>query len=182
MVGLTTEMMSNNKFKPATLRAWESGKHAGLTESSAEHVVNRLAEFGVNCTLEWLLFGMGEAPSHIGLIGERAKLLENDYPNLIGTSILDESMSPIYNEGDRVLATPVEVAPNKSYLNQDFLITQKHTGKDIVRTLASFKDSSVEVKDASNTKEQIPLDDIKKWGIVSIRLVYIPPMEQINDR
>ena len=67
-------------------------------------------------------------------------------------------------------------------LNQDFLITQKHTGKDIVRTLASFKDSSVEVKDASNTKEQIPLDDIKKWGIVSIRLVYIPPMEQINDR
>ena len=63
MAGFTREKFANNYAIPAgTLQGWECGRFGGLTESGAKRFIKAIREAGIQCSQDWLLFGIGPAP------------------------------------------------------------------------------------------------------------------------
>ncbi len=63
--------LSRNKFSKrhkaleitvSTLQNWEDARYGGLTEKGARKLIEAFACEGIQCSLQWLLFGIGEAP------------------------------------------------------------------------------------------------------------------------
>ena len=63
--------LSRNKFSQrhkdleltvSTLQNWEDARYGGLTEKGGRKLIEAFAREGVQCSLQWLLFGTGEAP------------------------------------------------------------------------------------------------------------------------
>lgn len=66
--------LSRNKFSKrhkdleltvSTLQNWEDARYGGLTEKGARKLIEAFAKEGINCSLQWLLFGIGDAPPEI---------------------------------------------------------------------------------------------------------------------
>ncbi|HCU04982.1 MAG: hypothetical protein A2X77_03940 [Gammaproteobacteria bacterium GWE2_42_36] len=45
-----------------TLKGWENGKHGGLTKKRAEFFTEVFKNDGVECAVEWLMYGIGDGP------------------------------------------------------------------------------------------------------------------------
>lgn len=104
-----------------TLIGWEVARHGGLTENGAHKVINCMLSQGVKCTLEWLLYGIGEGPSvnvnynDISLSpAKKTLLLSNEdkqiiqelmffkmhHTDTLDYVVTDDSMSPHYQRND----------------------------------------------------------------------------------
>lgn len=106
-----------------TLQNWETNKNGGLGEERAAKVVNLLKQAGVQCTFEWMLHGIGTAPTiadptsnitsttplessksdELTLIAKELNLLREHYPQQIMDMIVgDDGMEPIYVVGEYI--------------------------------------------------------------------------------
>lgn len=50
-------------IKVTTQRSWEQGCATGLTEQGARRIITALQKEGLNCSISWLLYGKGPAPT-----------------------------------------------------------------------------------------------------------------------
>lgn len=98
-----------------TFKGWELGRFGGLTRSGARRVCARLAEAGVNCTLDWLLDERGAPPEvtfqsatpqpasdqNQDLTAE-LNLFHQHFPGALDYTVTDDSMYPQFKMGDVV--------------------------------------------------------------------------------
>lgn len=108
-----------------TLLNWEYARYGGLSMKGAYALQEIFQEEGIlNCTIEWLLHGIGETPTlmysyqHLNheknlskkpsveseneKIKKEINLFYIHHPNAIHTIIEDDLMQPYYNRGDYV--------------------------------------------------------------------------------
>lgn len=99
-----------------SLKVWESTKIEKIRPEGAQKALNTFKTLGVNCSLEWLLYGKGEFPSFVevpspspdNLLTEEEKIYkELNYfkalhSNSVSLLITDTSMAPFYEPGDIV--------------------------------------------------------------------------------
>lgn len=100
-----------------TLQNWEQARNKGLTEESAKRLLQAYRHEGIECSLEWLLFGMGEKPtspfdrhkiipskniSENENITKELQFFQELNGDVISTTITDDSMSPCFWTGDIV--------------------------------------------------------------------------------
>lgn len=113
-----------------TLNYWEKGLEAGLTEKGAERVVSAFRKFGIYCTVNWLLHGLGSSPQissryyssndqtilqndqtlnsgfQDDAINEEIAYLYERYTNFVHFQVEDDGMLPLYSMGDYVAGYP----------------------------------------------------------------------------
>lgn len=110
-----------------TLKGWELGRHGGLTVKGTEKVIQRIAQEGVHCTLDWLLYEIGAGPTVITdfiktkafwnpehlpanfssfeeekLIAEELQIFRQHYRHTIDFIVQDDGMLPLYRNGNYV--------------------------------------------------------------------------------
>jgi len=108
-------------IKINTLKGWEVGRHGGLTEKGAVKILNILEQEGVNCSLDWLLYGIGKGPtiaekfeseqeevkepashereSEDKQIIDELLFFRQNHTNSIDLILEDDSMEPCYTKG-----------------------------------------------------------------------------------
>jgi len=180
----------------STLQSWEDVRWKGLTEKGAQKLVKAFKEEGLEVTVEWLMFGIGENPleneefiapsflnknfqlSEDSIITQELNLFHKLNPNSIDTIITDDGMVPWLKPGDHVAG--------KCYFENDMeiaigspCILQTATGITLVRMLHSGSDTGLYTLSCANpnatVKEPI-MKDIKLFSaapIIWIRKVSI---------
>lgn len=104
-----------------TYKSWELGRYGGLPRDGAETVIKKVAQEGVLCSLEWLLYEKGIVPQVTYLISEDINKSENDtslsdeqkitqelllfkkhHTDILHCHIMDDGMHPYFEQGDVV--------------------------------------------------------------------------------
>lgn len=106
----------------STLRNWINDRGSGLSEKGAKKIINFVVQKGINCSLSWLMTGIGPLPrfdqtlrseirdSEAYLSAENGykklsqeyNLFLDSYPNSIITVFEDDSMEPFYKAGEHL--------------------------------------------------------------------------------
>ena len=120
ITGLTAkELGERNHIPLATLKSWEAASKASLTEKGAHRIVDALQNEGVDCSVAWLLHGIGAQPRLATEKEERVladlprkeyivareteiKHFYNTYKNAVIIEVEDDAMLPFYRPGDVV--------------------------------------------------------------------------------
>jgi DNA-binding transcriptional regulator YiaG len=147
----TREVFSEKSGIPInTLQNWEQSRHSGLIERGAKKIIQALDNAGIPCSLEWLLYGIGESPAspfetqryltEAEIIAEELELFHRLNPNAIDMVIKDDSMLPYYWLGDTVAG--------KRYTGEDIkktvglaCIVETITGGVLIRFLEEAEES-----------------------------------------
>lgn len=150
VLGMSREQFSvASKISASSLQNWEQERNKGLTETGARRLVQAFREEGADCTIEWLLYDIGEKPMapfskttmkellkspDEEIIAKELKLYHELNPNSVDTVILDDGMSPVFWPGDYVAG--------KRYFNEEInktiglpCIVELETGELLVRML-----------------------------------------------
>lgn len=151
VLGLTRKEFSRKSaISASSLQNWEQNRlEKGLTEAAAQRLVKAFREEGADCTIEWLLYDIGEKPSSPfskqtmksllkspdeEIIAKELKLYHELNPNSIDTVVSDDGMSPMCWPGDYVAG--------KRYIGEDIkktiglpCIVELETNELIVRML-----------------------------------------------
>lgn len=123
----TREVFSKKSGIPLnTLQNWEQSRHSGLIERGAKKIILALDDAGIKCSLEWLLYGIGEPPlspfaseTHLTeeeIIAEELQLFHRLNINTIDILVNDDSMLPYFWSGD-------------------YAAGKRYTGEDIKKTV-----------------------------------------------
>ena len=138
MAGLRLKDISNKYgVGLSTLKFWENGYGNGLSKKGAAKIITIMRQNGVQCTLEWLLYGVGPKPqlqdvqygkAQAGgdslilredaakyeiLVAEELELFCQHHANSVVMTVSDDGMQPYYSQGDRIgglyVTTAVEI-------------------------------------------------------------------------
>lgn len=99
-----------------TIRNWETARVGGLTENGAEKVIVALKKKGVDCSLEWLLYGKGQSPIETfmladytspietfeSILAKELQLFHQLNSNSVDVIVGDDGMWPCLLVGDHV--------------------------------------------------------------------------------
>lgn len=133
MTGLTRDAFrQKHGISASTIQSWESAKAGGLTERGANRVLPALHKEGIACTIDWLLYGIGNGPQPTSNVllslssqqTEASSLYETRlqhsassedwaiiqelsafrhlHPNAADLLVSDDGMEPHYHVGDYV--------------------------------------------------------------------------------
>lgn len=102
-----------HQIPASTIHNWEIAKYGGLTEKGAIKLIKAFHAEGVPCTVEWLLYGIGEKPSGFFLaekladhspsnLAEELQLFHKNNPNAVDAIIADDGIEPCFTIGDHV--------------------------------------------------------------------------------
>jgi transcriptional regulator with XRE-family HTH domain len=171
MANLTRKEISDRyDLNVNTYKGWEIARFGGLPLDGAKKVINRVAEEGIICSLDWLLYGDGigpiteAVPAHILKNKSELSVLKEIHlykslnKNIIFTEIIDDGMAPLYNKGDYVAGEKKCSCDIDTLVNQNCLV-QLNSGNVIVRKLkkgtekVTYNLSCIN----SNTKEKRPI-------------------------
>jgi hypothetical protein len=115
-----------------TIQNWEDARHGGLTEKGARRFIEVLNSQGINCKLEWLLYGIGQPPEQLATrhqkgivqkitataqtkeldnIAKELMLFYEHIANAVDMIVSDDAMLPRYLPGDHLAG--------KRYFNED---------------------------------------------------------------
>ncbi|TAK76074.1 MAG: hypothetical protein EPO11_04725 [Gammaproteobacteria bacterium] len=121
------QMCENTDININSLKGWEIGRYGGLTWYGAEKIIHQVAKEGVQCSSDWLMYGIGAGPSvQTGFvdtdiqppatltiatestqnedekIANELALFKKQYKNAVDFIVADEGMSPLYHCGEYV--------------------------------------------------------------------------------
>jgi len=112
MLGMTiASFAKKHGIGESTLRHWEKAHLNGLREAGAERIVAALKSEGIDCSLPWLLHGVGEAPKFVSSKSV-SEMTEEEYmqhaintflsdsPDHAVIQLSDNTFSPIYLRHD----------------------------------------------------------------------------------
>lgn len=166
--------------KESTFKSWEQGRFTGLTTTGALRVIETCQKEGVNCTLEWLLYGKGSEPfkngtSHEPLMITRASsspiaqellVFHQLHPNAIDIIISDNSMEPVFSKGDCVAGVRYFGEDIKKLIGLNCII-QLPTGEILVRTLQAGDQPDCYTLSCFNSNTGVELSRFKNAGLFS---------------
>lgn len=128
-----------------TLKYWESARGGGLSKKGANKVADYVALLGIQCSPEWLLHGMGQAPYYTDLqeaekqqtddhehIQQEISLFRELSPGAVTLLIDDDGMEPFYSLGDIVGGVRLEPDSHEAATNHHCIVELK-TGEVICR-------------------------------------------------
>ena len=118
----TRKFEANHGVNASTIKNWESGRGGGLTADGALKLIDAFRKEGIDCTLEWLLYGKGvdpissrqnkvnlessiytaEAATPESAIVQELRLFHQLNPGAIDTIVSDDAMLPLLTPGDYV--------------------------------------------------------------------------------
>lgn len=150
---------SRNKFcekhakygiKIGTLQAWEDARWNGVSEKGAATLVKIFKEEGINITVEWLLFGVGDNPlKHLErfrmasaitkispdeTIAQELRFFHQLNEGAVDTVIADDGLAPWLMPGDRVAGKRLFEQEIEKAIEQPCIV-QTLAGQVIVRWL-----------------------------------------------
>jgi DNA-binding transcriptional regulator YiaG len=172
-------------IKPSTLKNWEDGRFGGLRESSAWQMIEIFTAEGLECTIEWLLLGIGTPPlpdlfpeetptkaEEIRFIQEELRVFRKNYADTVDMIISDNTMRPAYSLGDYVAGI--------RYYEKDFLsvvsgrlcqwpcIVQTRGGETLIRLVEKgSQEGYYRLHTLTASSEEIPLE-IELFSIAPI--------------
>jgi len=187
------EMCEGCDININTLKGWEIARYGGLPLDGAEKVVARVAEEGVTCTLDWLLYEIGIGPQLVtGVtdVGEAEKAsheprsLEEDesrileeillfrkhYKDTIDYAIEDDGMAPHYQVGDYVAGVKHYGEAMHSLIGRDCIV-QSREGRVYLRKLREGTESGRFTLMCSNMQTSI-----KTPVIYNVELAFAAPV------
>jgi transcriptional regulator with XRE-family HTH domain len=115
-----------------TLKGWELGRYGGLTLKGAQKILDRVAQEGVVCTLDWLLHELGSGPNLLKnytktkeinsfsrlnqeqtrwgeeeeQIAQELSLFRSFYQSILEIRVEEDGMLPFYQIGDYLAGVP----------------------------------------------------------------------------
>ena len=123
LLRLTREELSKlSGISINTLQNWERTLNKGISEKGAQRLIEVYRSQGIECTLEWLLHGVGAPPysplqkttiqhrqaSEELSIQQELALFQKLNANALSLNITDDAMLPSYWPGDRVAGCAYE--------------------------------------------------------------------------
>ncbi|MFU8798214.1 MAG: hypothetical protein ACNA7Y_05930 [Gammaproteobacteria bacterium] len=134
-----------------TLRSWESGRYAGLTEKGAKQMVALFRLEGIQCSEGWLLQGRGSIPIILEqsfikdeliappvstdlTLSEEITLFCTHRPQAVSLQISDDGMEPLYCVGDYVAGERFYNDDISSLMGQSCII-ETQGGEKLVRSV-----------------------------------------------
>lgn len=173
----------------SALQSWEDIRWNGLTEKGAHLLAQAFQEEGLQVTVQWLLFGIGEdplgniafpldmpllhtliKPSEKNNIAKELRLFHQHITEGIDTVITDDGLAPWLAPGDYVAG--------KRYFDNDIekaigspCIVQTLAGETLVRMLTSGSDLELYTLACSNpvsTNTQRIIEDIRLFSAAPI--------------
>ncbi len=148
------------QLSQGSIQNWEDARYGGMSENGAIKLVKAYQAEGVNCTLEWLFYGIGAGPIDIddpeknvddqavisgeqAAITEELQLFHQHTPNAIDHIIVDDDMHPHFISGDcvagkRLFDSDIELAAGK------VCIVQTSSGKIMLRLFEADPQSNSE--------------------------------------
>jgi DNA-binding transcriptional regulator YiaG len=149
----------------STLKSWEQGRFTGLTTDGALRIIAACEKEGLDCTLDWLLYGEGDAPqlkkplfagaflpsSTVSPLTQELRLFHQLHTDVIDTIVNDEAMEPFFTKDDHVAGIRYFGDDIKKLLGLN-CIMQLQSGEIIVRKLASVDKDGNYTLTSLNTK------------------------------
>lgn len=182
--GLTrTSFAKKSNISAATLRAWEEPpkERHGLTSKGAKRLIVALNLCGIYCSESWLLFGHGESPKPIDMIGQSPiddknnstlwteeeailkdinSFLQNN-KNAIVIIVPDDIMCPPFSAGDYVGGRKKTIDQIKSLIGLNCIIETNHS--ILIREIIELNGNYISVKGTSSSfqdKDNIDINEI----------------------
>lgn len=159
------EMCDGSDIKIDTLIGWEVARHGGLSISGAQKIIARIANEGVTCTSEWLLYDVGTPPTltpyfdkikaslnqqiaspqtitdEEKLIIDELLLFRTHHKDTIDLIVADDGMLTHYAQGDYVAGIKRYNEGILSLIGCDCIV-QLTDGKILVRSLRAGKEKN----------------------------------------
>ena len=172
----------------STIINWEKGRFGGLPLDGANKVVNYLIKENVYCTVDWLLYEIGDGPrliggrnkthsaiAHLGSnektsITDEILVFRKHFPDAISLLVNDDGTEPFYQPGDYV-------AGIKHYGNDIekciglTCIVQTSDGKEMLRSLRKGENKRLYTLLCTN-----PNTKLQKPTLYNISLNYAAPI------
>lgn len=134
-----------------SIKLWESTKIGKVRPDGAQKIVNAFQSLGVNCSMEWLLFGKGEPPFLIeltppvpdSLLSEEDKIykelnyFKTIHLNSVSMMIIDNSMVPFYEPGDLVAGIKKKPGYEDDFFINKCCIIENNDGVKLIRNVNS---------------------------------------------
>ncbi len=179
-----------------TYKGWENARFGGIPQKRAELLVNILQTEGINCSVDWLMFGIGESPQKIlchrinqfkemistkatnqsPIVIEQLRIqaeLEffcnsNNWETLYFT-IADDAMAPYFLPGDIVAGIKVMRNDYEKTIGMNCIIRTKNN-KIFVRQVqkGSTPELFTLLSSNANSKQQFILQDIELIDIAPV--------------
>jgi transcriptional regulator with XRE-family HTH domain len=175
------EMCVGTNLNVNTLKGWEISRFGGLSKNGAEKIVARLASVGVICSVDWLMYEIGDAPQvnlsftteipieimepnlteekEKKLMTEELLLFRSHTSKSLDYIITDDSMSPMFEKGDMVAG--VKVKNPQETVGKPAIVTLQD-GRKLLRKIykgtAPQSFTLIAIALESNAKDLILLD------------------------
>ena len=127
------DICDSNEININTYKGWELARFGGLPVDGAEKVVKRIAQSGVICSTEWLLYGKKPQPT---LVSDVISYSGEEGTEITGCNLIQSEFS-IYQDTIKN-AVLVEVEDDgllPDYQIGDFLAGEKRFNDDIALTI-----------------------------------------------
>ncbi len=186
------EMCNHPNLNINTYKGWEIARYGGLPIDGAERVIKRVADEGVICDINWLLYGKDPAPYIIPLLDKKNSiqnvsediasihkeimLFQSLYQHAIYTTIEDDGLSPFFKEREFVAGIKKNDQEIEQLVNT-ICIVQTNDEKILVRYLKVGKLPNTYMLLCTNPNSRVEeptLYDIKLKFAASIIRHYIP--------
>ncbi len=118
------DMQLKYGISAASLQNWEDARYGGLSEKGAKRLIKAFQAAGIDCDLQWLLFGLGPAPAlgtvysqetpptiaiaenpahyEVMAIAKELRVFHQLHADAIDTIVADDGMLPCLAIGDYV--------------------------------------------------------------------------------
>ncbi len=166
-----------------TIQNWEDARHGGLTEKGARRFIEVLKSQGIECKLEWLLYGIGYPPEQLShqnyklssakhLVSNQEKEIDNiakelmlfyeHNVNAVDLIVSDDAMWPRFMQGDHLAG--------KRYFNEDLnkLIGQSciiQTQSGIVTVRQLLAGNKPDHYDLVSINRESKIDELDLFGV-----------------
>lgn len=183
------------------LDSWEKISWNGLTEGGATLLAKIFRKEGLNVTVEWLMFGVGESPipkplfsiakttksknskqldSEKELIEKELQTFYQNYPNSIHVVIDNDSLAPSLMPGDHVAGIKYTNNEMERAIGHPSIV-QLTKKKTLVRMVTPGKDLGIYTLTCTNPKttvKQIEIKDVKPLSVAPIIWIRKPEVKK----
>lgn len=136
--GLTRkDIESRYGIKSPSLRSWEIGSRT-LKKKNAEILASAFKEYGIDCSVDWLLEGKGPNPletaaqsTEYAYVLKEKYRFESFYKNSVIISVDDDYMTPWIRKGDLVGGVFIEPKDAENFINQVCIVKTREFGTQI---------------------------------------------------
>jgi transcriptional regulator with XRE-family HTH domain len=177
-------------LNPNTYKSWELGRHGGLPLKRSCEIIQALKNEGIDCTVDWLIYGKGAEPLFTHKISEPPATYENSkitteeqrinqelesfcnyYPLAQYLKVEDDGLYPFFYIGDLVAGIKHYDRDIRKVINLDCIVQIMGEERLLLRTVCqgTTKDTyNLVCKNPNTTVKQQVLFDVKLFTAAPI--------------